>query len=145
MKINGTDMATLGCFLWEEDGNGHANYDSLMKPPKMKEHTAVSYREQDGEELPDTLLCRYEARDITLKMAVVADTRAEWMRRYNAVLELLKSGWLTLEVPEIGRTMRVYLKEYTKYSQFTLLKRTGQQVAGFAITVREPKPFVNTD
>ncbi len=33
-----------------------------MKPPKMKEYTSVSYRELDGEELPETLLPRYEAR-----------------------------------------------------------------------------------
>ena len=103
LKINGTDMASLGCFLYEENAGDHTNYDSLMKPPKMKEHTSVSYRELDGEELPETLLPRYEARDITLKMAVVADTRAGWFESYNAVLALLKSGWLTLEVPEIGR------------------------------------------
>ena len=60
--INGTDMATYGCFLWEENAGDHTNYDSLLKPPKMKEYTSVSYRELDGEELPDTLLPCYEAR-----------------------------------------------------------------------------------
>ena len=114
LKINGTDMASLGCFLYEENAGDHTNYDSLMKPPKMKEYTSVSYRELDGEELPETLLPRYEARDIMLKMAVVADTRAGWFNNYNAVLALLKSGWLTLDVPEIGRVMKVYLKEYTR-------------------------------
>lgn len=116
-----------------------------MKPPKMKEYTSVSYRELDGEELPETLLPRYEARDITLKMAVVADTRAGWFNNYNAVLALLKSGWLTLDVPEIGRVMKVYLKEYTRYSQFTTIRSTGQQIAGFTVTLREPKPFSNSD
>lgn len=145
LKINGTDMASLGCFLYEENAGDHTNYDSLMKPPKMKEYTSVSYRELDGEELPETLLPRYEARDITLKMAVVADTRTGWFENYNAVLALLKSGWLTLEVPEIGRVMKVYLKEYTRYSQFTTIRNTGQQIAGFTVTLREPKPFSNSD
>ena len=76
--INDIDMATYSCFLWEEHAGDHTNYDSLMKPPKMKEYTSVSYRELDGEELPETLLPRYEARDLTLKMAIVADTRTGW-------------------------------------------------------------------
>ena len=139
MRINGTDMASLGCFLYEENAGDHTNYDSLMKPPKMKEYTSVSYRELDGEELPETLLPRYEARDITLKMAVVADTRTGWFENYNAVLALLKSGWLTLEVPEIGRVMKVYLKEYTRYSQFTTIQEyrpAGSRIHGHACASR---------
>ncbi len=141
--INDIDMATYGCFLWEENAGDHTNYDSLMKPPKMKEYTSVSYRELDGEELPDLLLTRYEARDITLKMAIAAETRIKWFEYYNAVIALLKSGWLKVYVPEIGRVMKAYMKEYTKYSQLTLLKNTGQQIAGFTVTLREPKPFSN--
>lgn len=141
--INDIDMATYGCFLWEENAGDHTNYDSLMKPPRMKEYTSVSYRELDGEELPETLLPRYEARDITLKMAIVADTRSKWFEYYNAVIALLKSGWLKVGLPEINRVMKVYMKEYTKYSHLTLLKDTGQQIAGFTVTFREPKPFLN--
>lgn len=141
--INDIDMATYGCFLWEENAGDHTNYDSLMKPPKMKEYTSVSYRELDGEELPDLLLTRYEARDITLKMAIAAETRIKWFEYYNAVIALLKSGWLKVYVPEIGRVMKAYMKEYTKYSQLTLLKNTRQQIAGFTVTLREPKPFSN--
>lgn len=143
--INGTDMATYGCMLYEENATDHTNYDSLMKPPKMKEYTSVNYRELDGEELPETLMPRYEARDITLKMAIVADTRTQWYANHKAVLALLKSGWLTLSVPEISMSFKVYLKEYTKHSQFTPLRSTGQQVAGFTVVFREPKPFSTTD
>ena len=139
--INDIDMATYGCFLWEENAGDHTNYDSLMKPPKMKEYTSVSYRELDGEELPETLLPRYEARDLTLKMAIVADTRTGWFGYYNAVMALLKSGWLTIRLPEIDRVMKVYMKD----SQLTILKNTGQQIAGFTVTLREPKPFSNED
>ena len=141
--INDIDMATYGCFLWEENAGDHTNYDSLMRPPKMKEYTSVSYRELDGEELPDLLLTRYEARDITLKMAIAAETRVKWFEYYNAVIALLKSGWLKVNVPEIGRVMKAYMKEYSKYGHFTNLAGTGQQIAGFTVTLREPKPFSN--
>ena len=73
-------------------------------------------------------------------MAIAADTRTKWYAYYNTVITLLKSGWLTIRLPEIDRVIKVYMKEYTKYSQFTLLKNTGQQIAGFAVTLREPKP-----
>lgn len=141
--INDVDMATYGCFLWEENAGDHTNYDSLMRPPKMKEYTSVSYRELDGEELPDLLLTRYEARDITLKMAIAAETRVKWFEYYNAVIALLKSGWLKVYVPEIGRVMKAYMKEYSKYGHFTNLASTGQQITGFTVTLREPKPFSN--
>ena len=143
--INDIDMATYGCFLWEEHAGDHTNYDSLMKPPKMKEYTSVNYQELDGEELPNLLLTRYEARDITLKIAIAAETRAGWFEYYNAVIALLKSGWLKINVPEIGRVMKAYMKEYSKYSHLTSLASTGQQIAGFTVTLREPKPFSNED
>lgn len=141
--INDIDMASYGCFLWEENAGDHTNYDSLMKPPRMKEYISVNYRELDGEELPETLLPRYEARDITLKMAIVAETRNKWYEYYNAVIALLKSGWLKVNVPEIGKVLKVYMKEYSKYSHFTSLAGTGQQIAGFTVVLREPKPFLN--
>ncbi len=56
-------------------------------------------------------------------MAIVADTRTGWFGYYNAVMALLKSGWLTIRLPEIDRVMKVYMKEYTKYSQLTILKK----------------------
>lgn len=143
--INGTDMATYGCMLYEENATDHTNYDSLMRAPKMKDYTFLSYRELDGEEFPETVIPRCEARDISLKMAIVADTRTQWYANYKAVLALLKSGWLTLSVPEINMSFKVLLKEYTKYRQFTTLRSTGQQVAGFTVVFHEPKPFSTTD
>jgi hypothetical protein len=138
--INDTDMATYGCFLWEDNQGGHANYDALMAPPEMKEYTTVEFREMDGEELPAELIPKYKARDIILKLAIVAETKAQWFEYYNSVLALLRSGWLEIRVPEIGKAYKVYLKKFPKYSQFTLLRDTGQQVAGFSVTFREPKP-----
>ena len=73
-------------------------------------------------------------------LAIVGDTRQQWFSRYNALMELLKSGWLNVEVPELGRIFRVYLKECTGYSHFTTLSDTGQQVACMTIVLREPKP-----
>ena len=139
--INGVDMAGYGTFLCETSANAHTNYDALMKPSKTKEPTSVSYQERDGEELPDVLgELRHEARDIPLKLAIVGDTRKQWFSRYNALMELLKSGGLNVEVPELGRVFKVYLKDCSAYSHFTVLANTGQQVATMTVVLREPKP-----
>lgn len=141
LLINEVDMATYGVFLAETSAGGHTNYDALMKPSKTKEPTSVSYQERNGEELPDELgELRHEARDIPLKLAIVGDTRQQWFSRYNALMELLKSGWLNVKVPELGRIFKVYLKECSGYSHFTTLADTGQQVACMTIVLREPKP-----
>ena len=141
LLINGVDMATYGTFLCETSANAHTNYDALMKPSKTKAPTSVSYQERNGEELPDELEeLKHEARDIPLKLAIVGDTRQQWFSRYNALMELLKSGWLELNVPEIGRIFKVYLKECSSYSHFTVLANSGQQLATMTVVFREPKP-----
>lgn len=141
LLINEVDMATYGTFLCETSANAHTNYDALMKPSKTKAPTSVSYQERNGEELPSYLgELKHEARDIPLKLAIVGDTRQQWFSRYNALMELLKSGWLELNVPEIGRTFKVYLKECSAYSHFTILANSGQQLATMTVVFREPKP-----
>lgn len=141
LLINDVDMATYGTFLCETSANAHTNYDALMKPSRTKAPTNVSYQERNGEDLPDELgELKHEARDIPLKLAVVGDTRQQWFSRYNALMQLLKSGWLDLKVPELGRVFKVYLKECSAYSHFTVLADTGQQVASMTMVFREPKP-----
>lgn len=141
LLINDVDMATYGTFLCETSASAHTNYDALMKPSKTKAPTTVSYQERNGEDLPDELgELKHEARDIPLKLAIVGDTRQQWFSRYNALMELLKSGWLELNVPELGRIFRVYLKECSSYSHWTVLSDSGQQLATMTVVFREPKP-----
>lgn len=141
LLINDVDMATYGTFLCETSASAHTNYDALMKPSKTKAPTTVSYQERNGEDLPDELgELKHEARDIPLKLAIVGDTRQQWFSRYNALMELLKSGWLELNVPELGRIFKVYLKECSSYSHWTVLSDSGQQLATMTVVFREPKP-----
>ena len=68
LLINGTDVFTAyGAYLVEEKKGDNKNYSALLKPPAAKSHTAVSFRERDGEKLPDSLLPAWEARDVTLQ------------------------------------------------------------------------------
>ena len=139
--VNDVDMSSYGVFLCETSAGSHTNYDSLMKPSKTKALTSISYHERNGEELPEELgELKHEARDVSLLLAIVGDNRQQWFSRYNALMSLLKSGWLNIEVPELGRIFKMYLKDCSAYSQLTTLASTGQQIATMTVVLREPKP-----
>lgn len=132
-----------GAFLTEDKQGDYSNYSALLKPPSMKEYTAVAFREQDGEKLPDELpQPRFEARDVTLYFAIVADTSAEWVNRYAGFVNLLKSGWLRIRLPEIDKTYRMYYKECSSYDQLTYLEDEAVYASRFKVKLREPVPTV---
>lgn len=68
LTINGKDIyKEYRAFLAEDKSGGHDNYNALLQVPTMKAYTAVTFREQNGENLPDSLPApHYEARDVTL-------------------------------------------------------------------------------
>ena len=140
--INEKDVyKRLGAFLSEERAGDNKNYSELMKPADMKPYTAVSFREQDGEKLPNVLTPAFEARELVLQFAITAPDRDAFMDRYNRFLTLLKtgeSGWLRITVPELRRTYRVYYMGCTGWKQLTDFG--GEVVARFSVKFREPKP-----
>ena len=138
--INDTDVYTgYGAFLTEDSPGNFSNYSELLKPAKMKPYTAVDFREENGEKLPDILPDpAYEARDVTLYFAIMADTAAVFLSRYSDFLRLLKSGWLDLRLPELGKTYRMYYKDSPGYEQLTPID--GKVAAKFKVTLREPGP-----
>ena len=98
LYINDDDVyKTCGAFLTEDKAGDNTNYAALLTPPKMKAYTAVSFREQDGEKLPDKLTPAFEARDVTLQFAITGNGKAGFIKNYQAFLGLLKSGWLNVQ------------------------------------------------
>ncbi len=142
--INGKDVyAEYGAFLTEEKAGAHTNYDALLRPPAMKDYVAVSFREQDGEKLPAVLPSpRFEAREVTLYFALMADTKAGFLARYEAFMLVLKSGWLSIRVPELNKTYKMYYKECTGYDQLTYLASESVYVSRFKVKFREPVPTI---
>lgn len=142
--VNGRDVwKEYGAWLAEEKEGDTRNYSALLKLPAVKGHVAVDFRERDGEELPEALEQRWAARDVQLRFAIAARNEVEFMARRNAFVAFLKEGakgWLSVEVPELGRTYRMHYAECTDYEH---LRDTGEGVAGvFTVKLREPKPEV---
>ncbi|MCX4333168.1 MAG: hypothetical protein OSJ25_06940 [Paramuribaculum sp.] len=140
--INGRDVWTdFGAWLVEDKEGETKNYSALQKPPAAKAHVAVNFREQDGEKLPEKLVQKWEPRDISLKFAIAASDRAAFIARRDAFVLFLKTGadgWLSLTVPELGKTYRIYYKDCSDYDH---LEDIGGSVAArFTVVFREPNP-----
>ncbi|MCE9106562.1 hypothetical protein [Bacteroides pyogenes] len=140
-KINGKDMYTeYGMYLTEKNQGDYFNLSELLKPSKMKPYTAVSFREENGEKLPDTLPePKREPRDFQLYAAIVADTPERFSANFTAVMQLLSSGWLTLETSLTGRTYKVYYQECMAYEPLTDTE-DGEVVCRMKLKFREPNP-----
>lgn len=139
-KINNLDAyKEFGAFLTEDAPGSYTNYSALLTPPKMKPYVAVDFREENGEKLPETLPNpAFEARDVTLYFAIVADDAQKFVTQYMRFISLLKSGWLSIYLKELDKTYTMYYKESSAYEQLTPIE--GKMAARFKVIFREPKP-----
>lgn len=142
--INDKDIWTeFGAFLTEEKEGGRDNLTSIMAPSKVKSHVGVNIREHDGTKYSGTLDVRNEERDVTLHFAIFAGTKNEWLLRYRSFIAFLKTGekgWLSVRLPELGLTMRMFYVESSSYRPLTYLYREGVQASRFKVRFREPDP-----
>jgi hypothetical protein len=142
LLINETDVyIEYGAFLTEDKAEDNTNYAALLRPAAMKPYVAVSFREENGEKLPEQLLPRSEARDVTLQFAIVAGNATAFKTKYRAFVAFLKSGWLNIQLPELNETFKMYFVSCTDYEQLTTISTTTV-AAKFKVKFREPVPFV---
>jgi hypothetical protein len=140
--INETDVyIAYGAFLTENKADDNSNYAALLRPSAMKPYVAVSFREENGEQLPEQLTPRSEARDVTLQFAIVADNATAFKTKYKSFITFLKSGWLNINVPELNETFRMYFVSCADYEQLTPVSATTV-AAKFKVKLREPDPFI---
>lgn len=142
--INGKDIWTeFGAFLTEEKKGGRENLTSIMTPSRVKTHVAVNIREEDGSRYSSALDVRNEERDVTLHFALFAGSRGEWLRKYRDFITFLKEGedgWLTMRLPELSLTMRLFYVDCPGYRPLTYLWKEGVHASRFKVKFREPVP-----
>lgn len=142
--INGTDIwKEFSVFLTEERKGGRENLNAILAPSKTKGHTAVDFREKNGEKYSKKLIVASEARDITLHFALYADSQKEWLEKYVAFIQFLKTGkdgWLDVNFPGLNLTLRVFYTESSSFRSITYLWKEGKQAGAFKIKFREPDP-----
>lgn len=142
--INDKDIWTeFGAFLTEEKNGGRENQTAIMTPSKAKGHVGVNIREHDGVKYSTKLDPRNEERDVTLHFALFAKTKYEWLRNYRDFIRFLKqgdNGWLSVHLPELDLTMRMFYVDCPGYKPLTYLWKEGVQASRFKVTFKEPEP-----
>ena len=123
----------------KDRGGTYDNLSALLTPPPAKRHTTVDYRERDGEEA-DVSDVRFEARDISLRLAMITDNEQEFRTKYKGFIEILRSGLLNVRVSEIGKTYKLYYLSCPGTVMKTRLRTTGRLAAIWTVKFREPKP-----
>lgn len=137
--INGQDMWThYGVFLYEERAGETKNYTALLKPASVKPIKAVAYAHEDGERMPKTIKPTLQGREVTLVLGILA-SREQFLARYQALMTLLRSGWLELRVRDINTTYKMHYVGASDYKQLTAL---DEHLVGAYLSVKlhEPKP-----
>ena len=140
LYINNLDAYTeYGVFLAKDRGGTYDNISVLMTPPPAKKHTTIDYRECDGEEV-DVSGVRFEARDVSLRFAMIVDGEQEFRTKYKNFIDVLKSGMINMRVTETVKTYKFYYQSCPGMVMKTRLKTTGKLAAMWTIKFREPKP-----
>lgn len=145
LLINDIDpYEAFGAFLAEEDKDSMTNYEQLLKAPELKPLQKVDYREEDGVRLPTILNQKWKEREVKLTFAMVAESVAQFEQKFFDFLNFLKdgnNGWLTIQIPELNRSWRMYMVNCSRYEQVSDM--TGEVVARFTVTFEEPQPNFN--
>lgn len=144
--MNGTDIwKEYGVFLTEEKKGGKENLNAILAPSKAKTHIGVDIREHDGKKYSATLVPANAEREVTLYFAQYANTREEWLAKYQAFIRFLKTGnkgWLDIRFPGLGLSIRVFYVSSTSFKSLTYLWHEGVQAGRYKVTFREPEPII---
>lgn len=143
LYINEQDAwRTYKVFLAEDKQGEYKNYAELLRPAKAKEQTVVNFPEEHGVRLPQRLSITLEPRELSLTFALVADSKANFLAAYTTFLSKIRegnNGWISLRVPELNKTFRLYYLSSEGYKQMTALSE-GKVVALITLKFSEPQP-----
>ena len=144
VKINNVDIWTqYGAFLTEKKKGGKDNLKAITRASKVKPHVGVNIREEDGVKYSKKLTVKNEERDVTLRFALVADTREAWWKKYADFINFLKQGsdgWLNVYFVELDLTLRMFYVDGSDPEPLTCLWKNGRQASRFKIKFKEPVP-----
>ncbi len=144
--INGIDIWTeYGVFLTEKKKGGRDNLKAILRASKVKAHTGVNIREENGRKYSAKLTVVNDERDVTLNFALFAPTQADWWKKYREFIQFIKQGtdgWLNVTFTELGLTMRMFYVDSTEPEPLTCLWKEGIQASRFKIKFKEPVPVI---
>ena len=110
--------------------------DVLLTAPATKAPIQSESRLEHGTRtIIPTGSTKVSSREFTVEMGIKAPNRATFLTRYDALLELLTSGWLNIQTTHIPG--KIFKCRYVSCNQFTSY---NSRIAKFVLKLEEPNP-----
>lgn len=137
-RIDGKDLWTV-YNMFVESGS-----DSFLKYPGKKESITHDWMDADGLDV-DLSRIFFNARDITLNVAILAETKERFWEIYEAfIVHMKQPGQRRIEVQEFGgRSFMCFYKETNNFSRFTRLEQGSLIGCKFTIVFTENNPSLD--
>lgn len=139
-SINGTDVYTAYGLVVRGGTDDFLRYPD-RKPPAISKDWA----DENGDDTDLSEIPVFQSKDISLQIAILADTYDEFWAKYEAFFaELSLPGTIRFYVAEFDRSFYIYYDSITAFSRLTRLKVTGfldyKIVCTYTIKFTEPVP-----
>lgn len=137
--INGKDLfSTFGVMIL-------SGTDDFLKWPDAKEGISRDYSDANGEDR-DLSKIFFKSKPITLKMAILADTKELfWTYRDGFIAEWAKGGYTRIQITEFDqRSFYCYyqsMSEFTRFSRIRIEESGALKIAcKFTLNIVEGEP-----
>lgn len=136
--IDGKDLyTTFGVIISEGS-------DDFLKFPKRKESITHDWGDKNGIDV-DLSKPFFEAKDVSLRCALIATSKAEFWTNHRAFLaEMGKPGTRRLTVSAFEQSFYVFYRDCTNFERFTQIK-DGKIACKFTILVTEQEPQLSSE
>lgn len=111
---------------------------TLLAPPAAKERISNESRLEDGKRIDNTTQVRYQAREITLEMHMIAPDFSTFLTNYRAFFAALNASPKGIVMQYRPYGTRLYYN--LKYLSCTQFAAYNGQLAKFAVRFIEPTP-----
>lgn len=137
--IDGLDLWTKFGVIVRKGSN-----DGFLKQPKKKESLSHDWQDSNGLDV-DLTKIYFEKRDVTLNMAMVADSENDFWRKHIAFFSMLSQpGLRRLTVKELDSDFFVYYNDCTTFSKAKSVRTTEKNLFLFSLVLTEPNPNLLT-
>ncbi|GAO43800.1 hypothetical protein [Flavihumibacter petaseus] len=139
-RIDGRDLWTVYSMFVESGSDGFLKYAA------KKESITHDWRDEDGLDV-DLSQIFLKDRDITLNVAILAESESRFWEVYEAFLaHMMQPGQRRIEVTEFGdRSFNVFYKECNNFKRFTRIKDSNLIGCKFSIVFTENKPSISSN
>lgn len=128
IKINDVLLSSMGVTI--ENGA----YAALLTPAPIKDVIQNDDPLKDGVQvLPTSPLIQNE-RDVTLTFLVSGNSHSDFLAKYAAFMDVLRSGIVTLYVPDLNSYYRLLYSSATQFENWRL------NACKLSVKFREPDP-----